>query len=128
MGIIHKNIGQGSHFEWPDLAIKRYEGDGVRGTRRILVGPDDGAERFVMRYFEIGPGASSSLDHHAHDHGVFVLRGRARLRLGGELEEVSYGDAIYIAPFEEHQFENLGEEPFGFLCVISRPGGLLTVA
>ncbi|WP_303898629.1 MULTISPECIES: hypothetical protein [Thermoflexus] len=25
---------------------------------------------------------------------------------------------IYIAPQEIHQFVNIGEEPFGFLCVI----------
>ena len=45
-----------------------------------------------MRYFAAQPGGHTSLDQHAHDHGVYVLHGRARLRLG--------------------------DEPFGFLCVV----------
>ena len=31
---------------------------------------------------------------------------------------VATGDAIYIAPNESHQFEAIGDEPLGFLCVI----------
>jgi len=44
--------------------------------------------------------------------------GHARARLGSEIVEVQAGDVRYIPPMELHQFENIGEEPFGFLCVI----------
>lgn len=105
-----------------------YEGPGgVCGSRRVLIGPRERAPYFVIRYFELPPGCRSQLDCHPHDHGVVVLRGRARVQLGEEHFEVGPGDVIYIAPLETHQFVNIGEEPFGFLCVIPHksliPGG-----
>jgi quercetin dioxygenase-like cupin family protein len=32
--------------------------------------------------------------------------------------EVGPRDALYISPNEEHQLHTLGDEPFGFLCII----------
>ena len=52
------------------------------------------------------------------DHGVYVLRGTARVLMGREVVEVVVGDVIYIPPNERHQFENIGDEPFGFLCAV----------
>jgi quercetin dioxygenase-like cupin family protein len=71
-----------------------------------------------MRYFAVQPGGYTSLDQHAHDHGVYVLHGCARLRLGHEEHELHTGDVVYIAGNEIHQFFALGDEPFGFLCVV----------
>jgi oxalate decarboxylase/phosphoglucose isomerase-like protein (cupin superfamily) len=31
---------------------------------------------------------------------------------------VEAGDIVYIPQNEQHQFENIGDEPLGFLCVI----------
>jgi len=47
-----------------------------------------------------------------------ILKGRARVLLGWEVHEVEPGDVVYIPQNEQHQFENTGDEPFGFLCVI----------
>jgi len=87
-------------------------------TKQVLIGPDDGAENFVLRYFTIPPGKKSSLDHHAHDHGVMIMNGRARVMLGERFEEIEAGDIVYISSWERHQFENLTDEPLTFLCII----------
>jgi mannose-6-phosphate isomerase-like protein (cupin superfamily) len=43
--------------------------------------------------------------------------------LGDRFEEIATGDAIYIPGMERHQFENLTDEVFTFLCVIPpKPG------
>jgi quercetin dioxygenase-like cupin family protein len=85
---------------------------------RWLIGPSERAANFALRYFEIEPGGWSSLDDHAHDHGVLILRGQGRVLLGEEECQVGFGDVVYIPPHEVHQFRNIGEEPLGFLCVI----------
>ncbi len=71
-----------------------------------------------MRYFEITSGGQSSLDRHEHDHGVYILKGRARVLLGEDVHDVGPGDVVYIAPYEQHQFVCIGEDTLGFLCVI----------
>jgi len=117
MGIVHRRKPEG--WDWEGVPVVPYTGPGgVCGSRRVLIGPREHARYFVLRYFELPPGCRSSLDVHPHDHGVMVLRGHARARLGSEIVEVQAGDVLYIPPMELHQFENIGEEPFGFLCVI----------
>ena len=119
MGAIHRFTGTDSAFDWDGVEPERYEESGTAGaTRRILIGPDDGARNFVMRYFEIPPGGRSSLDRHGHDHGVYILKGKARLTLEGAAHDLGPGDVAHIAPNEVHQLENIGGDPLGFLCVI----------
>jgi quercetin dioxygenase-like cupin family protein len=122
MSIIHrfKNEEQGE-LRWQDVPVRSYGPENSRAegaTRQILIGHEENAPHFHMRYFAVQPGGYTSLDQHAHDHGVYVLHGRARLRLGDKEHEVSEGDTIYISSNEIHQFFTLGEQPFGFICVV----------
>ncbi|RMD85700.1 MAG: cupin domain-containing protein [Calditrichaeota bacterium] len=119
MGVVHKFKNRQPSFLWDGIKVEEYKSGGARDAiKQVIIGPEDGSQNFVIRYFEIAPGGKSSLDKHSHDHGIVVLRGKGRVLLGREVHELSFGDAVYIAPFEEHQFENMGDEPFGFLCVI----------
>lgn len=122
MGVVHKRRnGDQAVWGWDGVDVQRYDtgdpGDDVP-TKQVLIGADDGAPNFVLRYFTIPPRGKSNLDHHEHDHGVMVTHGRARVMLGDKYEEVSTGDVIYIPGWERHQFENLTDEPFTFLCII----------
>jgi quercetin dioxygenase-like cupin family protein len=88
-------------------------------TRMALVGGQGEAAAFHLRYFEIAPGGHSSREHHEHEHAVVVMRGRGEVTLGGEVHQLSFGDTVYVAPHEVHQFRNASsDEPFGFLCVV----------
>jgi quercetin dioxygenase-like cupin family protein len=71
-----------------------------------------------MRYFEVPPGGRTARERHAHDHGVMIVAGRARVTLGSETHEVSEGDVVYVAGDELHCFEALGDGPLGFVCVV----------
>lgn len=74
---------------------------------------------FHLRYFEIEPGGYSTRERHGHEHVVTVLRGRGTVTLGDEVWELGFGDVVYVAPWEIHQFANQSSsEPFGFLCVV----------
>ncbi len=122
MSIIHRYSQQyNGEMRWQDVPVRAYGADNSnadRATRQVLIGSDEDSPHFHMRYFAVRPGGHTSLDQHAHDHGVYVLHGRARLRLGDSEHELNAGDVVYISGNDIHQFFTLGEEPFGFLCVV----------
>ena len=116
MGVVHKRIQGEKGFQWENVAVYQYNSNDA--TKQVLIGHDEGAHNFEIRYFTIPPRGLSSLDEHAHDHGVMVMQGRARVMLGETFQEVSEGDVIYIPSMERHQFENLTDDTFAFLCII----------
>jgi quercetin dioxygenase-like cupin family protein len=122
MSVIHRFGGtENGELRWQDVLVRAYGPDNSgadRATRQILVGNEEGSPHFHMRYFAVQPGGYTSLDQHAHDHGVYVLHGVARLQLEDTEHELHTGDIVYIAGNEVHQFFTVGDEPFGFLCVV----------
>ncbi len=111
----------GPDFRWQGVAVTDYKSPAHHWAgvcRTTLVGEAGEQTRFQLRYFEIAPGGFSSFEHHAHEHAVFVLRGQGEVQLGEQVHPLSFGDIVYVAPHEPHQFRNLGTEPFGFLCVV----------
>jgi quercetin dioxygenase-like cupin family protein len=122
MGTIHHfhSIEDGE-FRWQGVSVSAYGPENSRAnraTRQILIGAEENSSHFHMRYFAVQPGGYTSLDQHAHDHGVYILHGQARLYLGDEEHELQTGDIVYIPGNEVHQFFTVGDKPFGFLCVV----------
>lgn len=115
MGIVYKRTTANEIWHWEGVEIEGYT---QGATRQVLIGEKDGAPNFVLRYFSLPPHGLSNLDYHEHDHGVVVMSGHARVMLGDRYEEIEAGDVVYIPGWEKHQFENLGDDPFTFLCVI----------
>ena len=87
--------------------------------KRVVIGDREGAPNFIMRIFELDPGASSPLHDHQWEHEIFVLKGEAAVRNGsGDEIPVGEGTTIFIPPGEEHCLINKGEEIFRFMCLI----------
>ena len=121
MATIHRYQPGGDGPRWVGVPVRAYgpeNSTALDATRQILIGTDEGAPHFHLRYFQVGPGGHTSLDQHAHDHGVYVLHGHARVRLGDTEEPIGPGDVLYIPGDEVHQFHTAGPEPFGFLCIV----------
>ena len=119
MGTVRRFVGTEASRRWDGVAVEPYAPNDPRaGTRQVLIGPGDGAANFALRYFVLAPGTASSLDVHAHDHGVFVLHGRGRVRLGDVEHALAAGDVVYVAPHETHVFAASDAEALGFLCVV----------
>lgn len=122
MSSIHRyDKMEDGELRWHGVPVRAYgpeNSDAEGATRQILIGNDENSPHFHMRYFAVQPGGHTSLDQHAHDHGVYIVHGSARLRLGDEDHELHTGDVVYITGNEIHQFFASDEEPFGFICVV----------
>ena len=90
---------------------------GSRTTRQVLIGPDQGPN-FALRKFTMEPGGGMPLHTNTVEHEQYVLRGRARVRIGDEVHEVKAGDVVYIPGGTPHSYDAEGDEPFEFLCVV----------
>jgi quercetin dioxygenase-like cupin family protein len=118
MSTIHHFNGEPTNYSWDKIAVREY-GDEFKGvTRQIVIGPDDQAPSFAIRYFRVDPGKHTSLDQHPHEHGVVIVHGRARLQINHDFYELGPMDAIFISGNDVHQFTALGDEPLGFFCTV----------
>ena len=91
--------------------------------KQIVIGPDDGSQEIVMRYFSIEPGGTSP--HHSHDfpHLVKIEAGNGIVTdATGNEHQLHVGDYVYVDSNETHQFRNTGSEPFHFICVFPQRG------
>jgi quercetin dioxygenase-like cupin family protein len=121
MGTIHKQASDAGSSNWryPSVPLSDYSTAASAGvTKQVLMGANEGAVDFLVRYFTIPPGGNSALDHHEHQHGVVVTHGQGRVLLGEHWHDITVGDAICTDINEIHQFVATGNAPLGFICVI----------
>ncbi len=76
------------------------------------------ARAFAFRVFRVEPGAVIPAHRHPWEHGILVLRGRGVVRIGQARYVVKEGSFLLIPPNVEHEYVNLGDEDWMFLCVI----------
>jgi quercetin dioxygenase-like cupin family protein len=92
-------------------------GAGRDTSMQVLVGPEEGAPNFVLRRFRMEVGGGIPLHTNEVEHEQYVLRGRAKIRIGGEDHDVAANDSLYIPAGVPHSYEVV-EGPFEFLCVV----------
>jgi quercetin dioxygenase-like cupin family protein len=93
----------------------------MQATIRWLISGKDGAPNFAMRVIEIKrKGEKIPLHKHDYEHEIFVIEGQGNVLGPSGAEPVAYGSFVYAAPGEEHGFENTGDAPFRFICVIPK--------
>jgi quercetin dioxygenase-like cupin family protein len=86
-------------------------------TIQVLISAQEGPN-FALRKFSMQPGGGMPRHTNAVEHEQYVLRGHARIGIGEETYEVKTGDAVFIPEGVIHYYENIGEEPFEFLCIV----------
>ena len=100
-----------------DAAPRKHLEAGRDASLQVLVGPDDGAPHFAMRRFRMEEGGGVPLHTNDVEHEQYVLRGRARMRVGDRVHEVSADDVLFIPAGVPHSYEVL-DGPFEFLCMV----------
>jgi quercetin dioxygenase-like cupin family protein len=86
-------------------------------TIQVLISAQEGPN-FALRKFSMQPGGGMPRHTNMVEHEQYVLRGRALIGIDDETYEVHSGDAVFISAGAVHFYENIGEEPFEFLCVV----------
>jgi len=86
-------------------------------TIQVLVSPEEGPN-FALRKFVMAPGGGMPRHTNEVEHEQYVLRGRARVGLGDDVVEAGAGDVLLIPGGLPHWYENIGDEPYEFLCIV----------
>ena len=102
----------------PEAAtVERARGASIQ----VLLGPEDGTPTFVTRRFTLEPGGRIPCHRHpAIEHEQVVLSGEMVLALDGREHVVRAGDCVFIPAGVAHWYENRGDAPVRFLCMVPR--------
>ena len=126
MSKIHPFTGQPSEdlFTWENAERQIFTNDDVKGVvKNVLVGPQDGAPNFIIRFFQV-PVGGSTFDHaHPHEHGILILHGKAQIELENKTFDLAPYDSVFVSGNDRHQIMNVGETSLGFICVIPLEAG-----
>jgi len=103
----------------PAVELQGYE----NVTKQVVLGPEDGSEEIVLRYFSLGPGGMSPHHAHAFPHLVRIEAGEGAVAdEAGTERPLKPGDYVYVPDDETHHFRNTGDGPFDFICIVPRRG------
>lgn len=98
--------------------IKANKVEAGRDTSMQMLISSEEAPHFAMRKFTIQPGGSMPNHTNLVEHEQYVLEGKAKVGIGDEIFEVQSGDVVLIPAGIAHWYENIGEEPLEFLCLV----------
>jgi quercetin dioxygenase-like cupin family protein len=92
-------------------------------TKQVVLGPEEGSEEIILRYFSVAKGGVTP--HHSHDfpHLVKIEAGQG-VAIDADRKETSLvaGDYVYVDSNEAHNFKNTGDEAFEFICIVPMRG------
>jgi len=97
MSEIHRFTGQPSEdvFSWENVETKIYNTEDVKGViKNVLVGPQDGAPNFIIRFFQVPVGESTFNHAHPHEHGIVILHGKARVNIEDKSFDISISSYV----------------------------------
>ena len=90
--------------------------------KKVLIGPEQGWQGWVMRQFILGAEGFTPRHVHPWPHINYIISGKGTLFLDGQSYEVSPGSIAYVPDNIEHQFQNSGADEFLFLCIVPEEG------
>ena len=95
-------------------------------TIQVLISSQEGPN-FALRKFSMQKGGGMPRHTNTLEHEQYVLRGEAMINIGDETHHVKTGDVVFIPEGVIHSYENTGEEPFEFLCIIPNKEDRITI-
>ena len=95
-------------------------------TIQVLISSQEGPN-FALRKFSMQKGGGMPRHTNTLEHEQYVLRGEATITIGDETHHVRTGDVVFIPEGAIHSYENTGDEPFEFLCIIPNKKDRITI-
>lgn len=103
----------------PFADLKGYD----KVEKQIVIGPDDGSDEIVMRYFTLSEGGSSPYHKHDWPHLVRIEEGNGILvDKDNKTSSITAGDYVFVEGNAMHCFKNTGKSPFSFICIVPSRG------
>jgi quercetin dioxygenase-like cupin family protein len=95
-------------------------------TIQVLISSQEGPN-FALRKFSMQSGGGMPRHTNTVEHEQYVLRGEATVTIGDEAHQVKAGDVLLIPEGAIHSYENSGDEPFEFLCIVPNKEDKITI-
>jgi quercetin dioxygenase-like cupin family protein len=96
-------------------------------TIQVLISSKEGPN-FALRRFTMQKGGGMPRHTNTVEHEQYVLAGQATITIGDQTHDVKQGDVVFIPEGVIHSYQNTGEEPFEFLCIIPNKQDVITLA
>ncbi len=110
-----------SHIE--NIEGIKLDGENIKGAvKKVLIGPKQGWEDYVMRLFTLEKDGFSPKHTHPWIHVNIVLEGKGTLFLEGENYPVEKGSVALIPENALHQFKADRGEDLSFICIVPLMG------
>jgi mannose-6-phosphate isomerase-like protein (cupin superfamily) len=91
------------HFNFSQHAASQHERDQV-WSEPLRV------EALSVGVYLLAAGSRDQQQPHREDEVYYVVRGRAKIRVGGQTRPVTAGDCILVEAGVEHRFEDIRED------------------
>ena len=114
------SVKHASQVEAKDVAA------GKDTTIQVLISSKEG-QNFALRRFTMQKGGGMPRHTNTVEHEQYVLCEQATITIGDETHHVRTGDAVFIPEGVVHSYQNTGEEPFEFLCIIPNKEDKVTI-
>jgi quercetin dioxygenase-like cupin family protein len=95
-------------------------------TIQVLISSQEGPN-FALRKFSMQEGGGMPRHTNTVEHEQYVLRGEATITIGDETHRVKTGDVVFIPEGTIHSYQNTGDGPFEFLCIIPNKVDKITI-
>ena len=89
-------------------------------TLREMLHPakQDLALRYSLAHAVVRPGLATTPHRLGTSEVYFLIQGRGRMSIDGEVADVGPGDTVYIPPKAVQFIANTGEEDLVFVCIV----------
>lgn len=95
-------------------------------TIQVLISSQEGPN-FALRKFSMQKGGGMPRHTNTVEHEQYVLVGQAVITIGDQTHQVQTGDVVFIPEGAIHSYQNTGEGPFEFLCIIPNKEDKITI-
>jgi quercetin dioxygenase-like cupin family protein len=121
MSGIHKFSSGKGEYHWVGVNGIPLNDEGIKAaTKHVLIGDNDDAPNFIMRFFQLEPGGHSKLERHPQEHEVIILNGAGDVQIADQVFSIEPFDVVFIEGGELHQFKAKENQRLGFICVIPK--------
>ncbi len=106
-----------------DLEAKELISPEIKNARmKVLVSPENGWDDYVMRVIEVEKDGYTPKHAHPWPHINYIISGKAELMIDHQIYPITQESYAYVPKDTIHQFRNVGEDTFKFICIVPKEG------